>query len=148
MAIKRYSTGAVWKICVERTEYWYPLTPTGLFNLLFCIFIGATKTSKELVIWRAIVTVFLAQGRRQFRLGRSLGRPQSLSKRVLIEIRVDEHNQYAQPKKEAWRALFKDRCRTTCSECDIVLYRKCFERFHAERIQTKKSILIWREKFN
>ena len=128
---------AKYRISVRSKKWWWPV-------FAYCVDLAVQQTwhlyrakeaSKQvpldlLGIRRATVAVFLAQGRRQVRLGRPLGRPKSLSKRVPDEVRLDGLNHYAQSSTEARCAFCKNRCRAKCSKCDIALNRECFEVFH------------------
>lgn len=128
---------AKYRISIRSKKWWWPV-------FAYCIDLSvqqvwhlyrATDANKQLPldllgIRRAIVTVFLAQGRRNVNLGRPIGRPKTLSQRVPDEVRLDGLNHYAHPNKEARCALCKDKCKTKCTKCDIALHRKCFEPFH------------------
>ena len=133
-----------YRVAIRSKKWWWPI-------LMYCIDLAvqqtwhlyrATATGRSspfdfLGIRQALVTVFLAQGKRRISIGRPRGPQRAIRMRVPDNIRLDGMHHYATSSSEVRCALCGGKRRTRCSKCDVGIHRKCFEEFH----QVKNRLL-------
>jgi DNA excision repair protein ERCC-6 len=109
-------------LAVQQTWHLYRATPTGEENPL-----------DLLAVRRAIATVYLSRSVKQHRVGRPLGRPAQLHKRVAPALRFDGKDHLVERVQKRLRcASCGKKSSDKCIKCNVGLHAKCFAAFHTD----------------